>query len=457
MNQQPQQAISRRAQSSAQAMGTYRFLHNPRVEPAMIGQASFDLTREAIARESVTLLLHDMTELKPVCDVSATKLLQYSVLAVGGGDQPTVGGLMHQRWFDDPKVPAGETRKERRSRWTRSQVWPEAVEALRGKGQTAEVYGGNMAGDEASGASGACGDGGSGGGASGGGGRWIHVADREADDFQMFEACAQAGDGFVIRSQHDRYLTDGRRLRDAMGRADVLGCCEVDVPRRSGSKVRGLGRWDRRQRPASRVRCVLRCMRVTLAPPQNDPRYGAGFEVSVVQIQQLDGAEGDDRIDWLLLCSGPVDGLADAMRMVGWYRRRWLIEEFHKAQKTGCRLEATQLKSADAVVRLAAICGVMAVGMLQLRDAATASDKGDEPLAVEHIDGLWVAVVSKLCDHADPATLSLKQFYEQIARQGGYLFRKNDPRPGWQCLWQGIQQIRQYVDAIQRLGLNLGE
>jgi len=94
MNQRPQQAISRQAHTWAAAMGTYRFLHNARIEPAMIQQPSFELTRQAIAHEPVTLMIHDMTQLKPVCWVSPTKFLQYTVLAVSGGNVPRIGGLM---------------------------------------------------------------------------------------------------------------------------------------------------------------------------------------------------------------------------------------------------------------------------------------------------------------------------------------------------------------------------
>ncbi|MBN4060830.1 hypothetical protein JYU15_00175, partial [bacterium AH-315-I18] len=92
---------------------------------------------------------------------------------------------------------------------------------------------------------------------------------------------------------------------------------------------------------------------------------------------------------------------------------------------------------------------VMAVGLLQLREAANEGLAGDDALAKDYFDALWVDVVSGLCGHEDASTLSLKQFYAEVARQGGYLFRKNDPRPGWQCLWHGLKYIRQSVQAIQ--------
>jgi hypothetical protein len=39
-----------------------------------------------------------------------------------------------------------------------------------------------------------------------------------------------------------------------------------------------------------------------------------------------------------------VETFEDALRVTGWYERRWVVEEFHKAQKTGCRIEDMQFQ-----------------------------------------------------------------------------------------------------------------
>ena len=39
----------------------------------------------------------------------------------------------------------------------------------------------------------------------------------------------------------------------------------------------------------------------------------------------------------------------EAIQIIEWYEQRWLIEEFFKALKTGCRMEERQLRSADAL------------------------------------------------------------------------------------------------------------
>ena len=40
--------------------------------------------------------------------------------------------------------------------------------------------------------------------------------------------------------------------------------------------------------------------------------------------------------------------LEDAWERTDWYECRWIIEEYHKAQKTGCSIEELQFTSAQA-------------------------------------------------------------------------------------------------------------
>ena len=49
---------------------------------------------------------------------------------------------------------------------------------------------------------------------------------------------------------------------------------------------------------------------------------------------------------------------------------------------------------------------------------------------------LWIAMVSNLAD-VEPQKLTPQWFYLTIARRGGYLNRRSDPRPGWKVLWRG--------------------
>lgn len=425
MAHDPQSSLPGQAQSWSATIGTYRFLHNERVQPADMQRPAIEATRRKCTGP-VTLMLHDLTEFNPVHALSATKLLQHTTLAVSGapGDRDDVLGVMHQRCFDNPAKPAGETRRQRRTRWTRSQVWPEAVAAL-----------GQPVNDS----------------------RWIHVADREADDFQMFAACDAARQGFVIRAQHDRHLHDGALLRETIAGQPVCGGIHVTVARRGAVGREATPNVRRDAQPKRRATCEVRYASVTLAPPIGDPRYQASRQVYAVSAREINAPEDvKDPIDWLLITSEPVTCLADALTVIGWYRRRWLIEEFHKAQKTGCRLEQSRLEDRDAFIRLAAIAGLVAVRLLQLRHQADDEAVADAP-AIEHIDdALWVQIVSQLAKHNDARTLTVRQFYHTLARLGGWLGRKHDGRPGWQTLWAGFSKVAAYVEGA-RMAQKLSE
>src|SRR3954467_15617828 len=72
----------------------------------------------------------------------------------------------------------------------------------------------------------------------------------------------------------------------------------------------------------------------------------------------------NDRLAWLLVTTRPVESLDQALEIVSWYTRRWIVEEFHKAWKTGCRAEERRLTQADRLVPLLGALAIVAVRLL---------------------------------------------------------------------------------------------
>jgi hypothetical protein len=72
----------------------------------------------------------------------------------------------------------------------------------------------------------------------------------------------------------------------------------------------------------------------------------------VVYAVEVDAPEGIEPIEWILLTSLPVESFDDAWLVLGYYEKRWLIEEWHKALKTGCRVERRQLKTKERLERI---------------------------------------------------------------------------------------------------------
>ena len=106
-------------------------------------------------------------------------------------------------------------------------------------------------------------------------------------------------------------------------------------------------------------------------------------------------------------------------------------------EKTGCCLKASQLDDAVDVKRLAAVIAVTAVRLLMLRNLAHRATNGASPgqdavVLQRAVPWLWIVVVAGADKKhpLDPSRLTPRAFRLRIARQGGYIGRKSDGRPG---------------------------
>jgi hypothetical protein len=150
-------------------------------------------------------------------------------------------------------------------------------------------------------------------------------------------------------------------------------------------------------------------------------------------------------VEWILLSSWPVTGLADAAQVVHWYACRWLVVNYHQCLKAGCRVEHAQSDDGLVLQRLLGLLAPAAVRLLQLRQAVRA---GPDVPALIVVDPLTVKLLAAYF-HKALATLSLQDFWRSVAQLGGYLARKRDGPPGWRTLWQGWQQLSAWVTGAR--------
>lgn len=115
-----------------------------------------------------------------------------------------------------------------------------------------------------------------------------------------------------------------------------------------------------------------------------DRRSGRHRQVRLwaVRVYEIDTApRGQERIEWMLLTTYPVDNWADAMLVVRGYASRWRIEEFHKSLKSGaCNLEQTLLHRRENVQRYAVLCSSVAIHLQRLVHLSRTSP--DEPATI---------------------------------------------------------------------------
>lgn len=258
---------------------------------------------------------------------------------------------------------------------------------------------------------------------------WTYVADRESDIYEVLVRAWVHGWSHVIRASHARALAGiehGEGLLRAAAAAPVKGTVQVTLG--DGEKT---------------MRLQVRAATVTLRGPSRPASDAVpdgrlpDHTVNVVYACQIDAPQGVEPACWILLTDLPVDTLEQCQRVLAIYRRRWLVEELHKALKTGLKVEDSQLSDARRLGALIGVLSVVAVFLLQHKLAARQDPAA--PLTDEHADGSTLAVLKKLDPPEGPPTR--RWYWRAIAKLGGFQARPSDGDPGWLTLWRGWQTL----------------
>lgn len=157
---------------------------------------------------------------------------------------------------------------------------------------------------------------------------------------------------------------------------------------------------------------------------------------------------GRQAVEWFLLSNVAVESTSDAWERVDWYCVRWVIEEYHKAQKTGCTIEDPQFTTVEALEPTIALLSVIAITLLNLRDMSRSKQMQDLP-ATEVVNQEEMEI---LCGHYHKKRrlLTVREFFLLLARLGGHQNRKKDHPPGWLVLWRGWQACLPCLPAGRR-------
>ncbi len=203
------------------------------------------------------------------------------------------------------------------------------------------------------------------------------VADREGDIFEMF-ALRPAGIDLVVRAGQDRQLAGEAGKECLFAKAAALPCAgttTVDLPAAAGRKAR-------------QARLEVRFDRIRIVRPVRRGRqHGQRIlpdhvDLTVVEAREIGEAASTapahtpahTPAHWRLLTTHSVNDLADAERILGFYRQRWTIEQLFRTMKSkGFDVEAMRIAADEPYEKLAIAVLIAAISVLQLvheRDAA---------------------------------------------------------------------------------------
>ena len=273
--------------------------------------------------------------------------------------------------------------------------------------------------------------------------RLIDVADQGSDTFEFLEHESHGGRRFVVRAAKARKVYAGhaavgpqQELKTYVRGSPESGRFTMDIQPQPGRK------------PRKGAEFVVRGAAVLVCPPHaraghhgRDP-----LPLYVVQVAEVAPPEGEKAVEWTLLTNEPVRTFEDATRVTGWYERRWVAEEYHKAQKTGCRIEDMQFTTTDRLGPAIALLSVVAVTLLKLREAGRRADaKARRADTVVSSD--YVKVLSLKRYGSVRPDLTVHEFFLALGRLGGHQNRKCDGHPGWLVLWRGWMKLQDMLDG----------
>lgn len=280
--------------------------------------------------------------------------------------------------------------------------------------------------------------------------RATHVVDAEGDFFELLKAMQQAEARFVVRAGNLRRVVECQGVRGnletVIAGLKPLVSREIELSeRRYVERLRGPNSRARHpQRPGRTARVSISGARLMIPAPA---LQGKGeLEVNVVRVWEAEPPRGQPAVEWVLLTSEKISTAAALQRVVDVYRKRWLIEEYFKALKTGCSLEKRQVASFEALKKVLALLAPIAYRLLRLR--ALHRRAADAP-ASAGFDEVDLELIARAQRPPTSAPKNLEQAYLLLARLGGHI--KNNGPPGWLTLAAGYETL-----LILRIGWFLG-
>ena len=425
MAARPGGTLPQKFRCPADLQAFYRLMDCDDVTHKAILNAHREATFERIEQMNApVLILHDTTELDYTTHKSLDDLGQigcgtrrgyitHNSLAVDPANREVLG-LVNQELHCRVLVSKSETRAQRNKRKTReSLLWLKGVQSLPDNWNL------------------------------------VDVCDRGADNAEFLRHEVSSGRRFLIRSSFNRCVLLGHdesasseslKLHEHMRTLPAEGTWELAVTSRVELR-RGRGKEKKKlvTRHARKANMAVSYCAVQIKPSKGGKKQPT-MKVWAIRVWEIDPPEGQERLEWILITNEPVKSFAAAYRVVGWYECRWVIEEYHKGMKTGCKIEGMQFTSEERLQPAIAVLSVVTLTLLQLRDAARRPDAKTRK-ANTVVGNSYVEMLSLWRHKKINRDWTVHEFYYALARLGGHQNRKHDHPPGWQVIWEGWKEL----------------
>ena len=282
--------------------------------------------------------------------------------------------------------------------------------------------------------------------------RIVTVCDRECDFYDFFKAANKNGSTVLVRAAQNRIINRKSRysekeiekLWDLLASKTVIGSYDVEVSAVAKSK-------HCKERTARTAHMEIKYVDFKMNPPRNHPKHKlevlSDLHLYGVHALEKNPPDGEEPVEWMLLTNQPVGNLDEAIEQVRWYALRWRIEMFFKVLKSGFRVEACRLGTADRLIRYLMLMSIIAWRLFMITLIARTDP-------CQSCSGFlskpeWTVLTIKASRSTAPPTVAptIADAIVLIAKLGGYLARKSDGPPGTLALWRGFKRLTDLTEG----------
>ena len=267
----------------------------------------------------------------------------------------------------------------------------------------------------------------------------ITVCDREADIFEFLAAQQEGGLRYLVRSfQNRRLMHSDRLLWEEMEHLQFQGTKDLEIAQRGPSRG-SFGLRPGRTKRSTRLQ--IHSGSTILLPKNLKTKNIEPITINVVYVKEINPID-DDPICWRLLTSEPVDTLEQALCVIGYYEKRWQIEEFHKCWKSGLRVEKRAFETVETLERFLAISTPIAIRLLQIHHIVQTNPELDCASILSEDEWRCLHAMihpGKPVPNKPPMT---KWVYNSIAKLAGFRDTKGAGRAGWETIWHGWNKFQ---------------
>jgi hypothetical protein len=160
---------------------------------------------------------------------------------------------------------------------------------------------------------------------------------------------------------------------------------------------------------------------------------------------------GQERLEWVLFTTWPVESVSDARRVISWYVFRWRVEDFHKTWKqSGSDIEQTALEDRRSVEKWMALHAAVSARALRLTHLARQPDEAAKPATAVFSEQELEALGALRAAHERDTLedLTVEQAVTLVAGLGGYVPQKGR-HPGPKILRRGLERLEIATQALQ--------